>query len=193
MNLAEPQLYMPDDILMYLSLLWNEFCGICLLYIQASLRLTTCSTVFSLGGSNIWPVRRGPEEGHKHDHRTGTLLLQRQSEGYGVAWPLQGDLIVAFLYLKWAYRKAGEGPGCFLHFCFDISCCPNSQVYESVIMECTYYIQCANKVMKRMNYRELLFVPPPPSYLLHLHGKLSYFRPIYLPKNNILIFFFPRK
>ena len=54
----------------------------------------------------------GPEEGHKDDQRAGAPLPQRQPEGAGLVQPekrrlQQGDLTVAFQYLKGAYKQEG--------------------------------------------------------------------------------------
>ncbi|KAK4823902.1 hypothetical protein QYF61_008115 [Mycteria americana] len=53
------------------------------------------------------------EEGHENDQRAATPLLQRKTERVGVVLSLEkrrlwGDLIVAFQYLKEAYKKDRE-------------------------------------------------------------------------------------
>ena len=55
-------------------------------------------------------VRVGPEESHKDDQRAGAPLLWRKAERAGPVQKrrLRGDLIEAFQYLKWAYKKDRE-------------------------------------------------------------------------------------
>ena len=58
-----------------------------------------------------WAIGAGSEEGHEDDQRAGASLLQEQPVRVGAFQKrrLWGDLIVAFQYLKGAYRKAGKG------------------------------------------------------------------------------------
>ncbi|KAK4815832.1 hypothetical protein QYF61_008435 [Mycteria americana] len=57
-------------------------------------------------------VGAGPEEGHKNDEGDGTPLLGGTAERVVVVQPGEekalGDLIVAFQYLKGAYKKDGD-------------------------------------------------------------------------------------
>jgi len=54
----------------------------------------------------------GLEEGHKNDQKAGALILRRKVEGAELInlekKRLQGELIVAFQYLKGAYKQEGE-------------------------------------------------------------------------------------
>ena len=59
------------------------------------------------------PAGAGPEEGHKNDQRDGTPLLQGKAERELGLFSLEkrrlwGDLMVAFQYLKGAYKKDGD-------------------------------------------------------------------------------------
>jgi len=66
-------------------------------------------------------VGTGPEEGHKDGQRAREPPLWGQLRESGPfsleSRRLQGDVIVAFRYLKMAYRKAGEG--LFIRACSD--------------------------------------------------------------------------
>jgi len=51
----------------------------------------------------------GPEEGREEDQRTGAPLLRRKVGSFSLEKrKLQGDITVAFQYLRGAYKQEGD-------------------------------------------------------------------------------------
>ena len=119
------------------------------------------------------PVAMRPEEGHKNDQRGGTSLLWGQTESWGcAAWRrLQGDLRVAFQFLKGSCKKEGNKH-------FSRVCCDRGNGFKLKERRLKFHIRkkfFTIRVLKHWNrlLRGVVDAPSLETFKVRLDGTLS--------------------